>query len=73
MATLPECSECDRLRALARRLLNSQEDERRRLVRELHDEIGQALATVKITLQGLRGQSPLHDSVGIPLLGGSFL
>jgi signal transduction histidine kinase len=43
----------DRLRALSRRLLEVQEDERRRLARELHDDIGQALTALKIQLEGL--------------------
>lgn len=41
------------LKALSGRLLKVQEDERRLLARELHDEIGQSLTALKITLQGL--------------------
>lgn len=48
----------ERLRALSRRLLQVQEEERRTLACELHDEIGQALTAIKINLQAaLR----LHD------------
>jgi len=43
-----------RLQALSRQLLAAQETERRRLARELHDEIGQVLTVVSITLQGLK-------------------
>jgi signal transduction histidine kinase len=39
-----------RLQALSRRLLEVQEQERRHLARELHDEIGQVLAGFKFTL-----------------------
>jgi signal transduction histidine kinase len=39
------------LRELSRRLFQIQEDERRRLARELHDQLGQALTAVKIDLQ----------------------
>jgi PAS domain S-box-containing protein len=39
------------LRFLSRRLFEVQEEERRHLARELHDEIGQALTAAKINLQ----------------------
>jgi signal transduction histidine kinase len=41
----------ERLRLLSRRLVDAQEKERRRLARELHDEIGQAMTAIKISLQ----------------------
>ena len=41
----------ERLRFLSRRLFQVQEDERRHLARELHDEIGQTLTAAKINLQ----------------------
>ncbi len=42
-----------RLQALSNRMLEIQENERRHLARELHDEIGQALTAVKLNLQAL--------------------
>jgi len=39
-----------RLQRLSRLLLTAQEDERRRMAREVHDELGQALTAVKIGL-----------------------
>jgi PAS domain S-box-containing protein len=39
------------LEILSRRLLDAQEEERRRIARELHDQAGQALTALKITLQ----------------------
>jgi len=52
----------DRLRLLARRVVNVQEQERRRISRELHDEAGQALTALKISLgiiqKGLAGDYP---------------
>ncbi len=41
----------ERLHTLSRRLLEVQEGERRHLARELHDEIGQVLTALKITLE----------------------
>jgi PAS domain S-box-containing protein len=44
-----------RLQDLSAHLIESQEDERRRIARELHDETGQALTTIKLRLNaGLR-------------------
>ena len=40
-----------RLRVLSRRLLTAQEDERRRLSRDLHDELGQQITAVTLDLQ----------------------
>jgi signal transduction histidine kinase/CheY-like chemotaxis protein len=41
----------ERLQALSHQLLVAQEEERRRIARELHDEIGQSLTAVRINLQ----------------------
>jgi signal transduction histidine kinase len=46
----------ERLESLSRRLLTVQEEERRRLAIELHDELGQLLTAVKMNL----GASPAH-------------
>lgn len=42
------------LKALSRRLVEAQEDERRRIARELHDEAGQALVSLRFGLQLLK-------------------
>lgn len=42
-----------RLRALSQRLVEAHEAERKRLARELHDHVGQALTAVKLNLQVL--------------------
>ena len=44
-----------RLQALSRRLLEVQEEERRHLARELHDEFGQILATITLHLHAAHG------------------
>jgi signal transduction histidine kinase len=48
----------ERSQRLARQLLQAQEQERRRLARELHDEIGQALTAVNLNLQALESKLP---------------
>jgi signal transduction histidine kinase len=48
----------ERLQALSAQLLNVQETERRRIARELHDEVGQALTAVRINLQLLEPGVP---------------
>ena len=49
------------LKALSRRVLQAQEQERRRIAIELHDELGQSLTAIKINLQlgeRFKGQVP---------------
>src|SRR5712691_91045 len=58
------------LQILSRQLLEAQENERRHIARELHDEIGQALTAVKINLQAAQRTpealvSYLEDSISI--------
>ncbi len=44
------------LEVLSRRLIEAQEAERAHLARELHDEIGQVLTTVNLTLEAVRAR-----------------
>ena len=48
----------EELRALASRLLTAQEEERRRLSRELHDELNQKLAMLAVEVESLEKELP---------------
>lgn len=59
-----------KMQSLSRELMKVQEEERRHLSRELHDEVGQALTVVKINLQSMLQsnglpQERLEDSIKI--------
>lgn len=60
------------LRTLTRRLEDAKEEERRRIARELHDEMGQSLTAAKINLRILErpqtpeaGQQRIEDTIGL--------
>jgi signal transduction histidine kinase len=48
---------------LAKQVVYAQEEERRRLSRELHDEAGQALTALKLSLELLKADSPSDAAV----------
>lgn len=48
-----ELERAERLNLVARSVQTSREEEQRRIARELHDELGQALTGIKLTLGGL--------------------
>ncbi|MBN1668089.1 MAG: sensor histidine kinase [Anaerolineales bacterium] len=60
-----------RLRALSRRLVELQEQERRHMAQELHDEIGQLLTGLKLSL-GLSARLP-YVEIGAALAGAQEL
>ncbi len=49
----------ENLRKMAEHVVNAQEQERKRLSRELHDDLGQALIAHMLRLQNLRAENPL--------------
>jgi PAS domain S-box-containing protein len=51
----------EELRALGAQLISAQEDERRRLSRELHDDMNQRLAMVAIHIQSIQGSLSKSD------------
>ncbi len=53
------------LRNLSRRLMTMQDDERRRIARELHDGLGQEMVALKMMLNGISRQAPglLEDQI----------
>lgn len=51
-------------RYLVRRLIDVQEDERRRLARELHDELGQMLNAIKLDVMALPGSAAAERIAG---------
>jgi PAS domain S-box-containing protein len=54
----------ENLRDLSARLLHLQDDERRRLARELHDSVGQILAAIGMNIAVIQSQSHKLDSFG---------
>lgn len=57
-----ERAERDQLRSqLLEKVITAQEEERRRIARELHDETGQALTSLMVRLQTVNQQCPLPD------------
>jgi signal transduction histidine kinase len=52
------------LQSLSQRLVAAQEDERRRVARELHDEVGQAISAVLVELGRLESRLPADDPAG---------
>src|SRR5207245_3466154 len=50
----------DHLRLLSRQLLSAQEEERKKISRELHDVIAQSLTTINVRLAALKKEAALN-------------
>jgi two-component system, NarL family, sensor histidine kinase UhpB len=60
----------DRLRRLSAQMIDAQERERRRIARDLHDQVGQILTALKLQLGSLvkRGSiADAHDALTLPI------
>ncbi len=53
----------ENLRKMAEHVVNAQEQERKRLSRELHDDLGQALIAHMLRLQNLRAEIPAPNEI----------
>jgi PAS domain S-box-containing protein len=59
----------DELRALAASLMRAQDEERRRVARELHDDVSQGLALLEMQLSQFQSQPEVSDSLKHQLEG----
>ncbi len=64
VATAELASSREQLRALSARLVSVQEEERTRIAREVHDELGQKLTALKFMASALGQRAKLDDELG---------
>jgi signal transduction histidine kinase len=57
----------EKITALFRRLVSAQDEERRRIARNIHDELGQAMTALKMNLEALVATAPSTDAFMTPL------
>jgi signal transduction histidine kinase len=50
------------IKALSERLINAQEEERRRIARELHDDLSQQIAAISVSLSNIRLRHPGREA-----------
>ncbi len=53
----------ERARRLLQQVVTAQEDERRRIARDLHDQLGQQLTALRLKLEAVRGQTENHNEM----------
>lgn len=56
----------DELRALTAQLQTVREEERTRVAREIHDELGQALTAIKLEVMALTRETPADHTAAVP-------
>ena len=57
----------EKITALFRRLVSAQDEERRRIARNIHDELGQPITALKMNLEALAATAPTAESFATPL------
>jgi signal transduction histidine kinase len=57
----------EKITALFRRLVSVQEEERRRIARDIHDDLGQAMTALKMNLEIVAGTAPSTDAFATAL------
>lgn len=57
----------EQITALFRRLVSAQDEERRRIARNIHDELGQAMTALKMNLEALVATAPANELFATPL------
>jgi len=59
----------ERMRKLSEEVVKTQEEERKRISRELHDEVGQCLSAINLYVQKIEMEKPRLSSGALKLLG----
>jgi len=62
----------ERLRKLSAQMIDAQEDERRRIARDLHDQVGQVLTALKMQLASVAKRGKVDDAADALMLSREF-
>jgi PAS domain S-box-containing protein len=58
----------DQIKALLKRIITSQEEERRKIARDIHDHLGQQMTALRLSLEALCARSDVDPSIAEPTL-----
>ena len=61
------------IKALFRRLISTQEEERRRIARDIHDQVGQQMTALRLRLEALRARAGGDPTMGAQVEGAQRL